>query len=746
MGQRVDSRMDRVMVFPGAAWVTRVARVAVSERTEIDVGGLPAALDDDTVQIAVHGAARAADVRTTVEVIGAGDAGVVDDGELHERRRALAGAQAELAHLRRQLDGLTAFGAFGRSDRDEPAPAWADAVGARIALIELRAAREPVLRAAIAAAERAADDVRRALSAAELRRAQASSAQLPPGSVRKVLVITIEPEAREGGAGEIDIIISYLVPGASWAPSYVVRLGDDGELWLELRASIAQATGEDWSAVAVEVSTASPQRWVELPELPSLRLGRAQPTPARAGWRAPPADIDSLFADWDRAFAGRRGALPAAEPAPYDVTVETTGVYAAQDLDEDTKPYAYDDLAAGEERAAGWASDAPPPQAQRGPAGARRAAPPPPAPPMFASMSVSMPAPMAAPARKSASIVGNMVGGIGAGLGAIASGGAAVAKSVSGRARHAPGRGGAGDRLDLLAEHDADDENVEHVVELELLQYARLQMSGPHSSTRGKLTRLDRAAAWHADARAVRAIRAATERARAAASVPPPSGFAIAAAGNYDYAFAAEARVDVPADGGWHNVALLARAGKAAVRHVVVPAVAADVFRVASFTNPLDAPLLAGPIDVYDRGELAVTATLDETAPGASVELGLGVDASVKVARNARYREEAAGMLRGKLELHHEVTITAENLGTRAVALEVRERLPRPAPDEEDVEVHLDRVSPAWEPWRPDDSTLEGGHRWHLDLAPAAKRDLHLAYHIRIAGKHELVGGNRREP
>jgi uncharacterized protein (TIGR02231 family) len=240
-------------------------------------------------------------------------------------------------------------------------------------------------------------------------------------------------------------------------------------------------------------------------------------------------------------------------------------------------------------------------------------------------------------------------------------------------------------------------------------------------------------------------VRAATDRARAAAPVPP-AGFAVAAPGAYDYAFTADARVDVPADGGWHNVALLARPGTVAVRHVVVPAVASEVYRVATFANPLDAPLLAGPVDVYDRGELAVTAALDETAPGATVELGLGVDATVKSARNARYREEAAGMLRGALKLVHEITVTVENLGSRPVQLEVRERLPRPGPAEEDVEVHLDRVAPAWEPWRPERGGLEGGHRWRLELAPAGKRDLQLDYHVRIAGKHELVGGNRREP
>lgn len=740
MGPRVASVVEKVVVFPGAAWITRVARTTVTARTSIAMVGLPAALDDDTVQLAVSGPARAADVRVTLEITGAAaDSGpALDDGELHERRRAVAGAQAELAHLRRQLDGLSAFGAQSRGERDEAAPAWGDALAARIALIELRAATEPRLRAAVAAAERAVEDARQALAAAELRRAQASSAQLPPGSVRKVLVVTIEPatsgQAADPAGGDVEVRASYLVPGASWAPSYVVRLGDERALRLELRASIAQATGEDWAGVAVEVSTASPQRWVELPELPSLRLGRAQPTPARAGWRPPPPDIEALFGDWDRAFGGRRGAAMRAQVAATTIT-ETP----ADEIDADTRPYEREEL----ERSAG--PFMPPPQG----------APMPKSAPM-PTMVMAAPAAydslrMGAPKRGSVvgAVVGGVAGGLGAIVGGVAAGGAAVAR---GAARQVKGRradeGGARKAYapDHGADEDVGEEGGELTVEVELLQYARLHMRGPHRRGRGKLGRVERAAAWGGDARAAQAVRADTDRALAAAAPMPPAGFAIAASGAYDYAFAAEARVDVPSDGTWHNVALLARTGTVDVRHVVVPAVAPEVYRVARFENPLDAPLLAGPVDVYDRGELAVTATLDETPPGAAVELGLGVDAAVKCARNARFREEAAGMLRGALKLVHEVTVEVENLGARTVQLEIRERLPRPAPDEEDVEVHLDRVAPAWEAWRPDGSTLEGGHRWTLELAAATKRALHLDYHVRIAGKHELIGGNRREP
>ena len=736
MGQRIVSVIDRVTVFPGAAWVTRSARIAVNARTEVAFVGLPPTLEDDSVQIAVRGPARAADVRIAIEVTQAGDAGAVDDAEVHARRRALAGAQAELAQLRRQLEALTVLGAQARNDRDEPLPSWGEALSARLSLVELRAAREPVLRAEIARAERAVEDARQALAAAELRRSHATSAQLPPGSVRKVAELTVEPEGDGDGdgdgGGEVELVVSYLVPGARWAPSYVVRL-DERELALELRASIAQATGEDWTGVAIEVSTAAPQRWTELPELPSLRIGRSQPPPARAGWRPPPPDVDALFADWDRAFASRRGrAVPRpVEPEPVPVLTTTTFAAELEHQDEVTVPYAMDE-------ADGFV---PPPQSPRRRAVAPVQAPSSSAAPPPARTMAMIPEPemvMAAAPRKS----GGILAGIGSGIGGIV-GGAAARLERKKTAAPRDGRAGADDDAGL-------DASIELSVQFELLAYAHLRMRGPHEDGRGTLERLGRTEIWRTDTRAAIAVGQAVARAKELAGKPAPSGQAPPAPMAYAYAFPAEARLDVPADGTWHNVALLHRRAPMAVRHVAVPAVATEVFRVASFTNPLDAPLLAGPVDVYDRGELVVTAALDETAPGGVVELGLGVDPAVKTARNARFREEAAGVLRGALKLVHEVTIAVENLGARPVSLEVRERVPRPAPDEEDVEVTIDRVAPAWEPWKPDAErggpALLGGHRWRIELEPAARRDLHLDYHVRIAGKHELVGGNRRDP
>ncbi|MBA3457587.1 MAG: DUF4139 domain-containing protein [Deltaproteobacteria bacterium] len=235
------------------------------------------------------------------------------------------------------------------------------------------------------------------------------------------------------------------------------------------------------------------------------------------------------------------------------------------------------------------------------------------------------------------------------------------------------------------------------------------------------------------------------------AGLPLPTGCVTAWAHSYDYAFTSDGAVDVTADGAWHAIAVTAKPSTAKLRHVTVPREQADVFRVAQITNPFAGPLLPGPIDIYDRGRFLVTSTVETTPPGAIVEIGLGVDASVKVARNVEFHEEAAGMLRGAVRLVHAITIDVDNLSGRVIDLEVRERVPVKREGDDELEIITGKVDPPWERWTPDpgaprEQRLRGGHRWKLALPSGTKRRLEARYEIKIAGKLELVDGNRREP
>ena len=78
--------------------------------------------------------------------------------------------------------------------------------------------------------------------------------------------------------------VTYTVPGARWRPLYDARLDSgarDRKPSLELvrRAEIVQASGEDWSGVALAVSTVRTARGGSVPELRPLIVGYEMPAP-----------------------------------------------------------------------------------------------------------------------------------------------------------------------------------------------------------------------------------------------------------------------------------------------------------------------------------------------------------------------------------------------------------------------------------------------------------------------------------
>ena len=203
--------------------------------------------------------------------------------------------------------------------------------------------------------------------------------------------------------------------------------------------------------------------------------------------------------------------------------------------------------------------------------------------------------------------------------------------------------------------------------------------------------------------------------------------------------------MSLASDGQFHTVPLAVREGDCAQRYVVVPRESHDVFRYVEWANPLDGPLLRGPVDVLVAGDYLLTTALGPVPTRGTARLGLGVEQAIVVARNSRYHEDTTGMLRGTLALHHALAIEVRNNLATAARVEVRERLPVAPEDRDDVAVVAGEVAPPWEPYDPDDYALRGGHRWVVTVPPGATQALAAAYTVRLSAKHELAGGNRRE-
>src|SRR5690606_13052788 len=152
----------------------------------------------------------------------------------------------------------------------------------RRAIVRLRAQLAEQLdseRRALAEALREVERRRRSLLD---RRAREGSARAPAShELRKALEVVLS----EAASDEQQLRVAYFVPGARWAPAYTARLDEElTRATLELRAVVAQQSGEDWMGARLRLSTADRHRLHDLPELPARRIGRSQPAVAR-GWR-----------------------------------------------------------------------------------------------------------------------------------------------------------------------------------------------------------------------------------------------------------------------------------------------------------------------------------------------------------------------------------------------------------------------------------------------------------------------------
>ena len=132
----------------------------------------------------------------------------------------------------------------------------------------LRAGREEVRRLQ----ETEADLTRRVALAS-------TSTHVKPDELRKsvhaVLAVTGVPTSAR-------LVLEYFVLGARWAPAYQCRMSRDcRQADVQLRAMVCQKTGEDWSAVTLDLSTAAPMSWTDQALRPRSRAsGRAS---GRAG-------------------------------------------------------------------------------------------------------------------------------------------------------------------------------------------------------------------------------------------------------------------------------------------------------------------------------------------------------------------------------------------------------------------------------------------------------------------------------
>ncbi|MEA2794522.1 MAG: hypothetical protein QOI87_1902 [Bradyrhizobium sp.] len=261
------STVEAVTVYPDGASVTRVITLDLpAGDTTLVAKDFPLTLDPSSLR--VEGEAGA---KLTIGAIDAQPpraAPPVNLSDLDKRierlkdeRADLAGAVAAAAARRKFAARFAEASPAGIGDKGEARPiaewrAAFAAVSEEVAIAE----------AAIRDAERKQRDIDR-----EIARLESDRAIKPPSKLEVRIDLAATAATRTA------LRVTYAVRNARWTPLYDARLdtgAKDRKPALELvrRAEITQATGEDWSNVALDVSTVRTTRGGSAPDLNSLMV------------------------------------------------------------------------------------------------------------------------------------------------------------------------------------------------------------------------------------------------------------------------------------------------------------------------------------------------------------------------------------------------------------------------------------------------------------------------------------------
>jgi len=330
-GSDVVSRIDAVTIYPDAAIVTRLAEVdAPAGDSVLTFRNLPLGLDPDSLR--VEGAAITAltigSVETHVaptEAQSGDDALATKIADLRQQRAAIQTTIDALQGKRAMIVRFSQSGPEKLSPDSKPfdvadwSTAW-DAVGT--ALAKVGADLAPALDKA-----RVLDDQIAALEAQR---------QAPrPQAAGRIVTVAVNAAA----AARVSLSLSYRVADVGWTPLYDAALKTDDPagptMTLTRRAAIAQSTGEDWSDVALTVSTARVARAVDVVDLPGQRIDF---------WQPEINELSSARSAAKRAAApADKPPLAAASPAPPTFALDGSApqTIAAQDAAAQLQSSAY---------------------------------------------------------------------------------------------------------------------------------------------------------------------------------------------------------------------------------------------------------------------------------------------------------------------------------------------------------------------------------------------------------------------
>ena len=318
-----SSRVDRVVLSPHMAEVSRVVEVEKPETIVVLPGLTPNLLPDTLSARVERGDARIAGV--SVEEMFRTEPVDKRVKELERqiedltagKRRAEAVIQAfqrEKKLLERGILAIYSGGEEGKGKENTKPPRLSAAEVEKA--LSLFRDRDQAIDGMVFERERKILDLEKKIQVA---RQELDKIRTPRPKQEKVVRIDMERPA------QCRLVVTYLVPAAGFVPRYNVMLRpSEGALAFELVGEAWQRTGEDWKDASFTFSTAQPGRTAQLPPLPPWDLDFRRPPVVRPmGAFQAKSELSAADAVEEKAAERAAGAPPPQRRfASFEVTLE----------------------------------------------------------------------------------------------------------------------------------------------------------------------------------------------------------------------------------------------------------------------------------------------------------------------------------------------------------------------------------------------------------------------------------------
>jgi uncharacterized protein (TIGR02231 family) len=274
------STISNITLYPGGATVEREVQLSPG-RARLEVTCLPASFDPQSLRLVAPPGVQLGDYR--IEDVADADEQSNDRCATTANDKRVRALQAQLAALDARAQAVELSAAYLRKVSEQGA-----GTSSKSSMPGVSRALEESGYSVFAQRDRIKQQQEETQRRLDARRSDA-------GGPVPTRTIHIALDAPRGGR----LTIAYDTQRAGWIPAYQANLdSSSGQVTLERRALVAQATGEDWRGVKLQLATTTPARNTRSPQPGVWRLAleepregnhaqAAQPMPAAA----PPAPM-----------------------------------------------------------------------------------------------------------------------------------------------------------------------------------------------------------------------------------------------------------------------------------------------------------------------------------------------------------------------------------------------------------------------------------------------------------------------